>query len=86
MRQLIQNSRYDLRVAAENAVALQVSGHTHGGQFFPGPLFARMVFEKTHGYLRIGNTHVYISSGLGLLGPQCRLGSNSEVVCIKLNY
>jgi predicted MPP superfamily phosphohydrolase len=83
---LMDHQPYDLSVTADHAVTLQVSGHTHGGQFFPGPLFARMVFEKTHGYSRIRNTHFYVSSGLGLLGPQCRLGSNSEIVCIRLNY
>jgi predicted MPP superfamily phosphohydrolase len=66
---LMDHQPYDLKVAAENAVTLQVSGHAHSGQFFPGTPFARIVFEKMHGYSRVGNTHFYVSSGLGLAVP-----------------
>jgi predicted MPP superfamily phosphohydrolase len=83
---LLDHQPIGLKEAADCGVTLQLSGHTHGGQFFPGNLFARLCFEIVHGYRRIGNTHYFVTSGLGVLGPQCRLGSNSEVVCITLTY
>jgi predicted MPP superfamily phosphohydrolase len=83
---LMDHQPFELDVTAEYGVTLQVSGHTHGGQFFPGNLFVRLVFKTAYGYARIRNTHFFVTSGLGLFGPQCRLGSNSEIVCIKLNY
>jgi predicted MPP superfamily phosphohydrolase len=45
-----------------------------------------MVFENSHGYSRRGNTQYYVSSGLGLWGPQCRFTSNSEIVNIMFTY
>jgi len=83
---LLDHQPFDLQQTADNGVALQVSGHTHGGQFFPGNLFARLVFEKLYGYTRIGNTHVYVTSGVGVMGPQCRLGTNPEIVVIKFSF
>jgi predicted MPP superfamily phosphohydrolase len=34
----------------------------------------------------IGKTHYYVSSGLGLWGPQYRIGTQSELVVINLSY
>jgi predicted MPP superfamily phosphohydrolase len=83
---LLDHQPMGLKEASDCGITLQLSGHTHGGQFFPGNLVAKMTFELAHGYRRIGNTHYFVTSGLGVLGPQCRLGSNSEVICIKLTY
>ena len=45
-----------------------------------------MIFEKSYGYLKKGNTHYYITSGLGIWGPQYRIGSQSELVVVKFRY
>jgi predicted MPP superfamily phosphohydrolase len=44
------------------------------------------MYEVGYGYKKIGNTHYYVSSGLGLWGPQYRIGSQSELVVIDFSY
>ena len=75
-----------LNDAQENKVDFQFSGHTHNGQFFPGNLFVKRMFELGYGFLKKGNTNYYVSSGLGLWGPQYRIGSQSELVVIDFKY
>jgi predicted MPP superfamily phosphohydrolase len=76
----------DMAAAAASGVTLALSGHTHRGQFFPVTAIVPFVFENCHGYRRRGDSHFYVSSGLGLWGPQCRFGSNSEIVNIELAF
>lgn len=83
---LLDHQPYQLEEAQQNKIDLQLSGHTHDGQFFPGNLFTEMIFELGHGYLKKGKTHFYVSSGLGIWGPQFRIGTKSELVTIKLTY
>lgn len=83
---LLDHQPYHLNEAQENDVDLQISGHTHNGQFFPGSWFVKRIHEVGYGYAKKGKTHYYVSSGLGLWGPQYRIGSQSEVVVIHLKY
>ncbi|VBB47324.1 Metallophosphoesterase [uncultured Paludibacter sp.] len=83
---LLDHQPSDLKAAEENKVDLQISGHTHNGQFFPGNLIVKQMFELGYGYLKKGKTNYYVSSGLGLWGPQYRIGSQSELVVINFNY
>ena len=83
-RILMDHQPYHLEEAEKNNIDLQLSGHTHNGQFFPGNLFVKGVYELGYGYLKKGNTHYYVSSGLGIWGPQYRIGTQSELVVIKL--
>lgn len=83
---LLDHQPYNLHEAEENNIDFQLSGHTHKGQFFPGNLIVNMIFEKGYGYHQKGNTHYYVSSGLGLWGPQYRIGSQSELVVVRFRY
>lgn len=83
---LIDHQPFGLEEAVANQIDLQVSGHTHNGQFFPGNLIVKRMYEQGHGYLKKGNTHFYVSSGLGIWGPQYRIGTQSELVTIELEY
>lgn len=83
---LLDHQPYALEQASNNGIDLQISGHTHNGQFFPGNLFVNRIFELGHGYLKKGKTHYYVSSGLGIWGPLYRIGTQSELVEIRLNY
>ncbi len=75
-----------LEEAADLNVDLQLSGHTHNGQVFPGNLIVKRLFENPYGYLLKLQTHVYVSSGLGIWGPLYRIGTRSELVTIRLKY
>jgi predicted MPP superfamily phosphohydrolase len=71
--------------AAEHAgFDLQISGHTHGGQFFPWTLFVRMQQPFTAGLHRLGRLWVYTSRGTGYWGPPKRLFAPSEITQLSL--
>ncbi|WMD21995.1 metallophosphoesterase [Achromobacter seleniivolatilans] len=63
---------------------LQLSGHTHGGQFFPWGFFVRFQQPFTAGLNRLGNMWVYTSRGTGYWGPPKRLGAPSEITRLRL--
>lgn len=71
-------------VAEAAGVSLQLSGHTHLGQFVPWSWLARRVYRQfVYGLSRIGKMQVFTSSGVGTWGPPLRLGSNPEIVMLK---
>ncbi|MGZ5038021.1 MAG: metallophosphoesterase [Usitatibacter sp.] len=63
---------------------LQLSGHTHGGQFWPWNLFVRLQQPFTAGLNRMGAMWVYISCGTGYWGPPMRFGIPSEITFLTL--
>ena len=81
---LLDHQPYGLEQSAESGVDLQISGHTHRGQIWPVSRITDRIFEKSHGYLRKGDTHIYVSSGLGIWGGKFRIGTKSEYVVIHL--
>ena len=71
-------------VAAAAGVSLQLSGHTHLGQFVPWSWIARRVYRQfVYGLSRIGKMQIFTSSGVGTWGPPLRLGSNPEIVMLE---
>jgi len=70
--------------AAAAGFDLQLSGHTHGGQFFPWNFFIRFQQPFTAGLGRLGKLWVYTSRGTGYWGPPQRLGVPSEITCLRL--
>jgi uncharacterized protein len=71
-------------IAEAAGVSLQLSGHTHAGQFIPWSWIARRVYRQfVYGLARIGKMQVFTSSGAGTWGPPLRLGSNPEIVMLK---
>ncbi len=71
--------------AMNNGIGLQLSGHTHAGQFFPFTWIADKVFKGFHyGLHQIGDFYINISSGTGSWGPPLRSGYLSEIVVISL--
>ena len=64
---------------------LQLSGHTHAGQFFPWTLAVRLVHAPhVAGLSREGRMWVYVSAGTGTWGPPVRFGTNPELTLIRL--
>ena len=80
---LVHNPNH-LPVAAEAGISLQLSGHTHRGQYFPFTAFVSRIYGKyAYGLNRFGDLAVYTSCGAGTWGPPMRLGSNPEIVLIR---
>jgi predicted MPP superfamily phosphohydrolase len=65
---------------------LQLSGHTHHAQIWPFSYITKKIYEVSWGYKKKGNTHVYVSCGVGTWGPPVRIGSVSEILEIKLKF
>lgn len=63
---------------------LQLSGHTHGGQFFPWNFFVRLQQPFTAGLHKLQNLWVYTSRGTGYWGPPKRFWAPSEITCLHL--
>ena len=69
-----------------NGADIALYGHTHEGQIFPFNILVRMMFEVASGYKQKENTHVFVTSGLGLSGPQYRIGTKSEIVVLDVTF
>jgi predicted MPP superfamily phosphohydrolase len=70
--------------AARAGFHLQLSGHTHGGQFLPWNFFVRFQQPFTAGLKRLGKLWVYTSRGTGYWGPPKRFGAPSEITRLRL--
>jgi predicted MPP superfamily phosphohydrolase len=70
--------------AAEAGYDLQLSGHTHGGQFFPWNLFVPLQQPFVAGLNRVRDMWVYTSRGTGYWGPPKRFGAPSEITLVRL--
>jgi len=83
---LIDHEPYHLEEASDAGIDLQFSGHTHDGQMWPGTLLVKRMYELPHGYMQRGRTHYFVSSGLGIWGPLFRIGSESDLIVIKIKF
>ncbi|MDB5959896.1 MAG: serine/threonine protein phosphatase [Massilia sp.] len=70
--------------AVEAGYDLQLSGHTHGGQFFPWNLFVPLQQPYVAGLRKLRTLWVYTSRGTGYWGPPKRFGAPSEITRVKL--
>ena len=60
--------------------------HTHDGQIFPGNLFIHLFWENSFGYLKKDNMHNIVTSGVGVWGPDMRVGTNCEICPITVHF
>ncbi len=65
-------------------VDLQLSGHTHGGQLWPGPLIARLPNPTVAGLELYGATALYVTRGAGAWGPPVRVAAPSDITVLEL--
>jgi len=81
---LLAHQPSSAQAAANAGFDLQLSGHTHGGQFWPWNLFVHFFQPFTGGLHRLKNLWVYVSRGTGYWGPPNRFGVPSEITHIRL--
>ncbi|MES2282450.1 MAG: metallophosphoesterase [Pseudomonadota bacterium] len=84
VRLLLAHQPRSAAAAAEAGFDLQLSGHTHGGQFYPWNLFVQFQQPFSHGLHRLKDLWVYTSRGTGYWGPPKRFGAPSEISLIRL--
>jgi len=83
---LLDHQPYELDIAQQEDIDLMVSGHTHGGQVFPGNLITAAIYENDWGYLQKEQMHSIVTSGFGFWGPPIRIGTRSEIVSIQIQF
>ncbi|MEU8137663.1 metallophosphoesterase [Streptodolium elevatio] len=70
--------------AVDFGVDLQLSGHTHGGQLWPGNFVAELANPTVAGLERYRDTQLYVTRGAGAWGPPVRVGAPSDVTLVQL--
>ncbi len=81
---LLAHQPREIHEAQKHDVGLQLSGHTHGGQFWPWNWVVYLVQPVVAGLARFGRTQIYVNTGTGYWGPPMRLGTRSEMTLVTL--
>ncbi len=83
---VIDHQPKELEELADAGVDLDLCGHTHDGQVFPGNLTIRLMWENACGYMKKGNMHNIVTSGVGIFGPNMRVGTIAEICSINVKF
>lgn len=83
---VIDHEPRELQELADAGVDADLCGHTHDGQLFPGNLTIKLMWENACGYLKKDNMHSIVTSGVGLFGPNMRVGTKSEICDITMHF
>lgn len=83
---LMDHQPFHLEEAEQAGVDVQLSGHTHHGQLWPFNFITKKVYELSWGYKQKGNTHIYVSCGVGTWGPPVRTGNRPEILMLELTF
>ncbi len=81
---LMHHLPLEWEVAREQGINLQLSGHTHKGQFYPFNVLVKLMFPYLGGLYKNGDDYIYVSPGTGTWGPPMRLGSRNEITILNL--
>lgn len=73
-------------VFSAHGADLEMSGHTHAGQFFPNLYLTQLQFKYSYGFYKENNMNVIVSSGLGTWGPPIRIGTSSEIEIVNIKF
>ena len=83
---VIDHEPNELQELADAGVDIDLSGHTHDGQLFPANLTNALMWENPYGYLQKDDMHSIVTSGVGLFGPNMRVGTIAEVVIVDVKF
>ena len=84
VRVLLAHQPRSAYAARDAGFDLQLSGHTHGGQYFPFNLLVRLFQPFVAGLHRLERMWLYVSRGTGYWGPPLRFGARSEITVLVL--
>lgn len=83
----IDHQPKELHEKAAAGIDVDLGGHTHDGQFFPLNISSRIIWENSAGCIHIDEKmHSIVTSGVGLFGPNMRVGTIAEVVAIQVHF
>jgi predicted MPP superfamily phosphohydrolase len=82
---LLAHNPFSIKEATDAGYDLQLSGHTHAGQFYPYVWIVKTVMKYSEGLYRVNEkTQLYVNRGTGFWGPPNRLGKRSEITHLTL--
>lgn len=76
----------ELSELADAGVDVDLCGHTHDGQMFPGNILVSLMWENSCGYLKVGDMSNIVTSGVGVFGPDMRVGTKAEICPITVTF
>lgn len=82
----LDHAPHELDELASAGVDLDLNGHTHNGQVWPGTYTIHLFWKNAYGLKTFGNMNDIVTSGVGLFGPNMRTGCSAEIVNIKINF
>ena len=83
---LLDHRPKGIEEAESSGVSLDISGHTHNGQVFPGALITKFMFVNNYGLYKNNDFYSIVSSGYSTWGPPIRIGTKSEIVVINVKF
>lgn len=83
---VMEHQPSELALLSEAGVDVQVSGHVHDGQMFPGNITTDLMWENAYGYKTFGDMQSIVTSGSGVWGPPMRVCTISEVVELNIHF
>lgn len=83
---VMEHQPVQMEELAEEGADMQLCGHTHDGQIFPGNLTINLFWENPYGYLQKNGMHSIVTSGVGVWGPAMRVGTDSEICPITVHF
>ncbi len=84
LKLLLAHQPKSLYKAADAGFDIQLSGHTHGGQYFPYNFMAHIGQPFIKGLNKFKKTWIYVNQGTGYWGPPLRIGAPSEITLLKI--
>ena len=83
---IIDHQPKELQKLADAGADLDLCGHTHDGQLFPGNLTIKAMWENPRGLLQKDSMTNVVTSGAGVWGPAMRIGTDSEICVINVSF
>ena len=83
---IIDHQPKELQELADAGADLDLCGHTHDGQLFPGNLTIKAMWENPRGLLQKNSMTNIVTSGAGVWGPAMRIGTDSEICVINVSF
>ena len=83
---VIDHEPKELQELADAGVDIDLCGHTHDGQMVPANLITALMWENSYGYLKKDHMHTIVTSGVGLFGPNMRVGTIAEICPITVHF
>ncbi|MDO4545477.1 MAG: metallophosphoesterase family protein [Bacillota bacterium] len=82
----IDHQPSQLQAKADAGIDMDLGGHTHDGQVFPGNLTINLFWDNAYGLLKVDDMYSIVTSGVGVWGPAMRVGTNGEIIVVNVHY